>query len=116
MGCVCASPGVQIVNQLKRKNVKKPIETAFKEIPRRLETTPELLIDKDRRWDVSAKQAEVVALLVQEFGNRVNDVAEYLRRDQANISTMLSWWSSRERRKQIVMLVMGDPISSYQSK
>ena len=80
------------------RKAKKSIEADFKEITRRLDTTPELLRSRDRRWEVSAKRAEAVAILVQDFDYRVSEVAEYLRRDQANISTMLSRWSSRERR------------------
>jgi putative transposase len=79
------------------RKTKPSMASAFEEITRRLETTPELLRGKDRRWDVSAKRAEAVTLLVQELGYRVSEVAEYLRRDQANISTMLSRWSSRKR-------------------
>ena len=79
------------------RKTKPSMASAFEEITRRLETTPELLRGKDRRWDVSAKRAEAVTLLVQELGYRVSEVAEYLRRDQANISTMLSRWSSRKQ-------------------
>ena len=75
------------------RKAKKSIETAFKEITRRLDTTLELLRSRDRRWELSAKRAEAVAILVQEFGYRVGEVAQYLRRDQANIGTMLSRWS-----------------------
>ena len=53
---------------------------------------------KDRRWDISTKRAEVVASLVEEHGYRVSEVAKFLRRDQTNISTMLSRFSARERR------------------
>jgi len=81
------------------RKAKKPIETAFKEIARRLETTPELLRSKDRRWDISAKRAEAVALLVREYGYAVSEVAKYLRRDQANISTMLSRLSARQMER-----------------
>ena len=77
---------------------KKPIETIFKEITRQLETTPDLLRGKDRRWDTSKKRAEAVASLVREHGYGVSEVAKFLRRDQANISTMLSRLSARERR------------------
>jgi len=81
------------------RKAKKPIETAFKEIARRVETTPELLRGKDRRWDISAKRAEAVALLVREYGYAVSEVAKYLRRDQANISTMLSRLSARQTER-----------------
>lgn len=78
---------------------KKPIETAFKEIARRVETTPELLRGGDRRWEISTKRAEAVALLVREYGYAVSEVAKYLRRDQANISTMLSRLSARQTER-----------------
>jgi len=81
------------------RKAKKPIETVFKEIARRVETTPELLRGKDRRWDISTKRAEAVALLVREYGYAVSEVAKYLRRDQANISTMLSRWSARQTER-----------------
>ena len=60
----------------------------FKEIARRVETTVELLRGKDRRWDISTKRAEAVAILVREYGYTVSEVAKYLGRDQANVSTM----------------------------
>ena len=47
---------------------KKSIETVFKEIARKLETTPDLLRGKDRRWDISRKRAQTVASLVREHG------------------------------------------------
>jgi len=75
-------------NEERRAN--KPIETTFKEIARRVETTPELLRGRDRRWDISKKRAEAVALLVREHGYAVGEVAKWLGRDQANISTMLA--------------------------
>ena len=75
---------------------KKPIGAVFKEIARRVETTPELLRSKDRRWDITAKRAEAVALLVREYGYAVGEVAKYLGRDQANVSTMLSRLSARQ--------------------
>ncbi len=85
--------------QNEERRAKKPIETAFKEIARRVETTPELLRGKDRRWDISTKRAEAVALLVWEYGYAVGEVAKYLGRDQANISTMLSRLSNRETER-----------------
>jgi DNA-binding MarR family transcriptional regulator len=78
----------------KRKN---SIETNFKEIAKRLDTTPELLRGSDRRWAISAKRAQAVAALVHEHGHRVSEVAKFLQRDQANISMMLLRVSARER-------------------
>ena len=74
---------------------KKAIETVFKEVARRVAAAPELLRSKDRRWEISAQRAEAAALLVREYGYGVSEVAKYLGRDQANVSTMLSRWSAR---------------------
>jgi REP element-mobilizing transposase RayT len=81
------------------RKAKKPIEATFKEIARRVETTPELLRGKDRRWDISTKRAEAVAFLVRDYGYAVSEVAKYLGRDQANISTMLSRLSARQTER-----------------
>ncbi len=81
------------------RKAKKPIETAFKEIARRVQAAPELLRSNDRRWDISNKRAEAVALLVREYGYGVSEVAKYLGRDQANVSTMLSRLSARQSKR-----------------
>jgi putative transposase len=78
---------------------KKSIESDFKDIAKHLDTTPELLRGNDRRWEISAKRAKAVAELVREQGHSVSEVAKFLRRDQANISTMLSRLSARQRRE-----------------
>ena len=78
------------------RKANKPLEAGFKEIARRVGTTPELLRSKDRRWEVSTKRAEAVALMVREYGYAVSAVAQHLGRDQANVSTMLSRWSARQ--------------------
>jgi hypothetical protein len=84
------------VGAIEERKPKKPIETIFKEITRQLKTTADLLRGKDRRWDTSKKRAEAVTALVREHGYGVSEVAKFLRRDQANISTMLSRLSARE--------------------
>jgi len=85
--------------QNEERKAKKPIETSFKEIARRVDTPPELLRGEDRRWDISAKRAEAVAMLVRGYGYAVGEVAKYLGRDQANISTMLSRLSARQTER-----------------
>ena len=77
---------------------KRSIEADFKEIAKRLDTTPGLLRGSDRRWEISAKRAKAVFSLVREHGHRVSEVAKLLRRDQANISMMLLRGSAREGR------------------
>ena len=79
---------------------KKPLETVFKEIARRVKAAPELIRSKDRRWDISHKRAEAVAILVREYGYGVSEVAKYLGRDQANVSTMLSRLSARPTERK----------------
>ena len=81
------------------RKTKKPIEAAFNEIARRLEIAAEALRGKDRRWEVSRKRAEAAVALVREYGYTVSGVAKYLRRDQANVSTMLSRLSARETER-----------------
>lgn len=78
-----------------RKAKKKPIEAMFKEVAKRLGTTPEDLRGTDRRWEVARKRAEAVALLVRRFGYGVTAVARCLGRDQANVSLMLSRFAAK---------------------
>ncbi len=85
------------VGEEEARKAKKPIETVIKKIAHRLGLRPEVLRGRDRRWEVSTKRADAVALLVRDYGYKVSEVAKYLRRDQANISTMLSRLSARER-------------------
>jgi DNA-binding MarR family transcriptional regulator len=72
----------------------------FKEIARRVGGPPEIVRSKDRRWDISRKRAEAVAILVWEYGYGVSKVAKYLGRDQANVSTMLSRLSARQTERE----------------
>jgi putative transposase len=87
------------VEEIPAPKRKKPIETVFKAVASRVEATPELLRSKDRRWDISRRRAEAVAILVREYGHGVTEVAKYLGRDQANVSTMLSRLSVGRRRE-----------------
>jgi len=48
---------------------------------------------------VSSTRAEALALLVRGYGYAVSEVAKYLGRDQANISTMLSRLSARQTKR-----------------
>ena len=76
--------GEEISGEVEEKSApktKKPIETVFKEIARRVEATPALLRSRDRRWDISHKRAEAVLILVREYGYGVSEVAKYLGRD-----------------------------------
>jgi hypothetical protein len=69
---------------------KKSIESDFKEIARRLDTTAKLLRSSDRRWEISAKRARAVTPLIRDQGYRVSEVAKFLRRDQYDAATGFS--------------------------
>lgn len=75
---------------------KSPIETALRAVARQLDAAPESLRSTDRRWQMTAKRAEAVTMLVREYGYTVSEVSKCLERDQANISMMLSRWSARQ--------------------
>ncbi|MGH7828168.1 MAG: transposase [Candidatus Binatia bacterium] len=76
---------------------KRPIAEAIRIIARDSKVPVELLRGTDRRWEITRKRARAVGLLVRDYGYRVGEVAEYLQRDQAHISTMLSRLSAREK-------------------
>ena len=80
----------------RERKAKKSIETALREIARRLEIPAEILRGKDRRWMVTKKRAESVAELVREKAYTVSEVAAFLRRDPAHISMMLARLSAKE--------------------
>jgi len=80
-----------------RRNV--PIGRAIQEVAKQVKATPEELKGRDRRWAVTRKRAEAIALLVREYGYKVTEVARLLRRDQANVSLTLSRWAETGERK-----------------
>ena len=80
---------------------KTPIVTALRAIARQIDTTPESLRSSDRRWEMTAKRAAAVTMLVREYGYTVSEVAKCLGRDQANISMMLSRWSAPKRETPV---------------
>jgi hypothetical protein len=74
---------------------KVPIAAVFKKVARQMQVSPEVLRGPDRRWEITRKRSEAVAVLVREYGYRVGEVAGYLGRDQAHIRTMLSRLAAR---------------------
>jgi REP-associated tyrosine transposase len=85
--------------ETKERKTKTPIEQAFKTVARQTGVAPEVLRGADRRWEITKKRAEAIALLVRKHGYRVGEVAAYLRRDQAHISTMLSRLAASGKQK-----------------
>ena len=74
---------------------KKPLGTVFNEVTRELEVAPEVLWGPDRTWEVCRKRALVAFILVRRLGYRLGAVAEYLHRDAANVSSLVSRLSER---------------------
>ena len=58
-----------------------------------------MLRGADRRWEITKKRTDAVGRLIREYGYRVGEVARYLGRDQAHISTMLSRLSAQEKKR-----------------
>ena len=87
------------IGEAKQRKAKAPIEEVFRKIARQARVAPEVLRGTDRRWEIAKKRAEAVAVLVREHGYRVGEVAEFLGRDQAHISTMLSRLAARDREQ-----------------
>ena len=83
------------VEEQQERGRKKPIETMIKEVAKRLGTTPKVLRGPDRRWAITRKRAEAITLLVRDYGYKVTEVAKSLRRDQVNVSLMLSRSAAR---------------------
>ena len=87
------------VGEIKERAAKGPIEQAFKTIARQVGVAPDVLRGADRRWEITKKRTDAVGRLIREYGYRVGEVARYLGRDQAHISTMLSRLSAQEKKR-----------------
>ena len=86
------------VGETKQRKAMEPIEKVFRKIAREVHVAPGVLRGTNRRWEITKKRSEAVAVLVWQHGYRVGEVARYLSRDQAHISTMLSRLAARESR------------------
>jgi putative transposase len=68
---------------------KTPLAEAFAKIAQRFDVEPAKLRVNDRRWETSKKRALVATILIRELGYGLTDVAKYLKRDPANVSTLM---------------------------
>ena len=66
----------------RRQKAKKPIGETFRKVARQVQVSPEVLRGADRRWAITRKRTETVALLVRKHGCGAGEMAEYLSRDQ----------------------------------
>jgi hypothetical protein len=74
-----------------------------------LEVEPQLLEGADRGWEVPQSRAPVEYVLIRRLGYQLKDVAKYLGRDAATVSSLVSRFAVRMSenetlRKQAVRL------------
>ena len=96
--------GEDLSQQIEEQHVERkrtPIERAVGDVAQRMGTTIDELKSQDRRWAVTRKRAEAIAVLVREYRYKVNEVARLLGRDQANISLTLARWIGTGERSKI---------------
>lgn len=73
----------------------RPIGTVFDEVARKLKVHSGVLRGPDRAWGVSRKRALAAFVLVRRLGYRLGEVADYLGRDAASVSSLISRISER---------------------
>jgi putative transposase len=74
---------------------KKPVMAAFRCAARAVGVQPEVLSGPDRGWDVSRGRALVGYVLIRRLGYKLKDVAKYMGRDVATVSSLVSRYSER---------------------
>ena len=79
----------------KKRIAKKSLGAALKELARELKISPQILMSPDRGWEISRARATVAYTLVRRLGYRVSEVAAYMGRDVATVSSLISRLSNR---------------------
>jgi putative transposase len=89
---------------------KKQLSYAFRSAARALEVEPGVLSGADRGWQTSRQRALVAYVLIRRLGYKLKDVAKYLGRDIATVSSLVSRYSDRmagdeELKKQAARVI-----------
>jgi putative transposase len=88
---------------------KKGLSVVYRNIARAVGIEPEVLGGADRGWQVSRARAVVGYVLIRRLGYRLKDVAKYLGRDMATVSSLISRhrerMDDRELRSHVERLV-----------
>jgi REP element-mobilizing transposase RayT len=90
--------GERITKEAERVSVpsaKRSLSELIKGVANRLNIEPETLAGPDRGWAISRQRAVVGYLLVRRLGYRLTDVARYLGRDTATLSSLIFRFSER---------------------
>ena len=82
-------------NEGERAKPKKQLTVAFRRAAQALEVDPRVLSGTDRGWEVSRLRALVGYVLIRQIGYKLNDVARYLGRDIATVSSLISRHADR---------------------
>lgn len=73
----------------------------YRNIARAVGIEPEVLGGADRGWQVSRARAVVGYVLIRRLGYRLKDVAKYLGRDMATVSSLISRHTEREDDREL---------------
>lgn len=90
--------GEKMTKQAERVSVPKAKRSLFeviKRVAKRVNIGPEILAGPDRGWAISRQRAVIAYLLVRRLGYRLTDVARYLGRDTATLSSLIFRYSER---------------------
>ncbi len=98
------------LNEARQSRANRSLGGVVRELASRLKTDPEVLAGADRGWESSKKRAMVAYILVRRSGYRLTDVAPYLGRDLATLSSLIFRFSERIKteeglRKEIDRLI-----------
>jgi putative transposase len=90
--------GEKMTEEAERVSVckaKRSLSEVIKGIAKRLNIGPEILAGPDRGWAISRQRAMIAYLLVRRLGYRLTDVARYLGRDTATLSSLIFRFSEK---------------------
>jgi len=74
---------------------KRQLSAAFRNAARGVGVEPQVLGGADRGWGISQARAVVGYVLIRRIGYRLKDVARFLGRDVATVSSLVSRFSER---------------------
>lgn len=98
------------VNEVEIPRRKKPLSVVFRNIARAVKVEMDVFEGADRGWEISQTRALVGYILIRRLGYKLKDVAKFLGRDVATVSSLVSRFAVRmgenqTLRKQAVRLL-----------
>lgn len=86
---------VQADEEIVPPRPKKPLSVAFRTAARAVNLEPEVLSEADRSWRASRYRALAGYVLIRRLGYKLEDVAKFMGRDVATVSSLVSRHSDR---------------------